>query len=111
MNVERQRHAEERGRILQALKEEYGRGAVTVSTLLGALDALGYPMLPESLQFSLTYLCDQGYIGVTRACELPGWRRDRPNGVLPDSIVTARILPLGIQLIDGMAPEDAGVRF
>ena len=84
---------------------------MTASTLLGALDAQNYPMTPESLQFSLTYLADQGYIAVSRAKDVPGYRRDRSNALLPETIVTARILPLGIRLIDALAQEDAAVRF
>lgn len=110
-NTEQLRHAEERGRILQVLQSEYGRGAVTAHTLLGALDALNYPMTLDSLQFSLTYLADSNYIAVTRASETPGYRKDRPGSLTPYTIVTARVLPLGIQLIDGQAPADVGVRF
>jgi hypothetical protein len=109
--MEQQRHAIERGRILQSLSQEYGRMPVMVATLLGALDALGYPMTPESMQFSLTYLADQGYVVVVRAGDTPGYRRDRANAVLPEAIVTARLLPRGLQLIDGAIAADPGVRF
>lgn len=110
-NTEQLRHAAERGAILQVLQTEYGRSAVSTHTLLAALDALNHPMTLDSLQFSLTYLSDSNYIAVTRAKDAPGYRSDRPGSVTPYTIITARVLPLGIQLIDGQAPVDVGVRF
>ena len=80
-------------------------------TLRGALDLRGYPVSPDSLGFHLVYLADEGYVRITRANEVPGWRMDRPNSGDPNAIVWAKLTPKGLRLIDGVEPEDLGVRF
>ena len=106
-----QRRAEERGAILRSLQEDYGREMTTVRSLSGALDLQGYPMSVESLQFSLQYLGDQGYIDVIRASQVPGYRRDRMGAGKPDTIIFVKLRPKGVQLLVGTAAEDPGVRF
>lgn len=111
IQLEQQRHAEERGAILRSLQEDYGREMTTVRSLSGALDLQGYPLSVESLQFSLQYLADQGYLKAIRAGEIPAYRRDRMGAGNPETILFVKLLPKGIQLLDGMAAEDPRVRF
>lgn len=105
------RHAAERGKILATLAEDYGRGSTSIHNLIGALDLLGVSLTDDGLAFHLTYLADGGYIQTTRARDLPSWRTDRRCECNGDAIVLVKLLPLGLQLIDGNAPEDPQVRF
>lgn len=109
--ADRVRHAKEKGGILLALKEEYSGRATRVADLVRVMDLLGYPMTGENMQFSLQYLADDGYVLITRACDMPGFRRDRMGSGAADMIVMAKITPRGIRLIDGTEPENAGVGF
>lgn len=109
--LERIRHAEERGRILAVLKEDYGRARTKVTSLAGALDLLGFPMSEESVGFSLRYLADQSFVQVWRVRDMAQFRRDRRATENPDTIVWATLTPRGLQLIDGAIAEDPGVRF
>ena len=110
-DVERARHAEERGAILLALSQDYSSRMTSVRALARALDLTGHPMRPEGLQFSLTYLAECDYIRIWRAEELPGWRSDRMNDTRGDTIVFARLLARGLQLIDGQVAPDPSVIF
>jgi hypothetical protein len=109
--LEQQRHAEERGIILRTLQQEYSREMTTVRSLAGALDLLGYPMSVESLQFSLLYLAERGFVRVWRAREMPGWRPDRQMDGRGDTVVCAKLLAEGVLLLDALRPADPGVRF
>jgi DNA-binding transcriptional ArsR family regulator len=109
--VEAQRHAEERGQILKLLREEYGGRLTTVRSLTGAMHLLGFPMSAATMQFSLAYLRDRGYIEVQTARQQPGYRIDRAIDVHPDAPVTARLMPDGVLLIDGHIKEDPAVIF
>jgi hypothetical protein len=109
--MEHARHAEERGAILQALRQDYRAQMTSVRSLARALDLVGHAMRPEGLEFSLAYLADCGYLRVWRAGDLPGWRTDRQNDVRGDAIVFARLLPKGLQLIDGRTAADPSVIF
>ena len=109
--VEMARHADERGRILLALHQEYGREMTSVRSLRGALDLLGYSLSQESLEFSLVYLAESGYLKIWRLRDTPAWRPDRDGDASPERIVFAKLLPKGVRLIDGREPADAGVRF
>lgn len=106
------RHAEERGKLLKALQEEYSGRMTRVATLRAALDLLGFPMSDVGIQFHLQYLADEGYISVQRAHEAAAYRRDRGHaGGDPNVIVWARLMPRGVRLIDGIEAENPGVRF
>lgn len=109
--MEKLRHAEERGKILQALQQEYGRAMTSVRSLVGAMDLLGFSMSGSNMQFSLQYLSDRGYVQIWRARELPSWRTDRANENNGEAILFAKLLPLGLQLIDGLTAASVGVRF
>jgi DNA-binding transcriptional ArsR family regulator len=111
--ADRARHAQVRGDIIRTLKEAYGGEMMMVRTLIRALDAQGFPLSQEDMEFHLAYLSDQGYIQIRRMRETPGYRRDRalPRGVRPDTIAFARLLPRGLQLMDGLIPEDPSVAF
>ncbi len=111
MTLDQVRHAEERGKILKILQEDYASRMTTVASLTGALDLLGYPMTSESLQFSLTYLHETGYVVALRVRQMPGWRSDRAHTVHPDSIATVKLSAKGLQLVDGAIAEDPLVRF
>jgi hypothetical protein len=104
------RHAEERGAILTTLKAAYGSEMTSTRTLWRVLNGARVPVSEEGLQFSLTYLADQGYIKVWRVRDTPGWRPDRP-GPRADVIVFARLLPRGLLLVDGQAEADPKVSF
>jgi len=111
--TERVQKSIERGEILRVLKESFTLTLTSVRTLQGALDALGISLSTEDLGFHLTYLAEQGYIEITRVKDLPGYRHDRPilGWEKPDAIRFARLRPKGLQLLDGLIPEDPSVRF
>jgi hypothetical protein len=104
------RHAEERGAILTTLKAAYGSEMISVRTLWRVLNGARISVSDEGLQFSLTYLADQGYIKIWRVRDTPGWRPDRP-GPRPEAIVFSRLLPKGLLLVDGQAEADPKVTF
>jgi DNA-binding transcriptional ArsR family regulator len=111
--AETARHAQVRGEIIRVLKEEYGGDMMTVRVLLRALDALGWSLSQEDIEFHLQYLADQGYVEVRRVRDTTGYRKDRvlQRGVKPATMVFARLLPRGIQLMDGLLAEDPSVAF
>lgn len=109
--VERQRHAQERGAIIKTLKEDFRRPMTTAKVLLGALDAQGISLSLEGLVFHLRYLGGQGFVEITEAQDMPGYRRDRPGSHKPESIMGAKLSPKGLQLLDGAIEEDPLVTF
>ena len=111
-DVERARHALEKGAILRVLQDAYGGPALMVSALGAVLDNLGFPMSPTGLQFALTYLGESGYARVSKAKDIPGFRRDRlRQGESPEMVVMAQLTPLGVKLLDGTVVEDEQIRF
>jgi len=111
LDVEHQRHAEERGAILRTLKEDFQREMTTVRTLLGALDAQAVTLSVAGITFHLKLLESSGYVRLTRARDLPGYRRDRWMEPKPDVIVGATLTPAGLQLLDGLVAEDPLIKF
>ena len=113
LEIERVAKAVQRGEILRVLKEDYNREMTSVRSLRGALDALGISLSENDLAFHLMYLADQGYLRFLRVKDLPGYRRDRsPWGEdKPDTIKFAKMLPRGLQLLDGCIAEDPSVKF
>jgi hypothetical protein len=109
--MDRARHAIERGHILLALQQDYREVMTSVRSLVGAIDLIGYPMTVKELEFHLVRLADGGYIRIWRAGDVPGYRRDRSMEERASRIVFARLLPPGLQLIDGDIAADPGVRF
>ena len=109
--MDKARHAQERGVIMKALLSDYSSRMTGFSTLYRALDLLGYPMDAAGLGFHLVRLCDLGYVKITRAEDLPTWRADRPNSGRGDAIVFARLSPKGLSLIDGDITADPAVSF
>jgi hypothetical protein len=109
--MERARHASERGMVLRALYSDFGSRMTGISTLYKALDLLGYSMDIQGLEFHLALLSDLEYVKITRAEDLPGWRSDRPNSGRARAIVFARLMPRGLNLIDGNIPSDPNVSF
>lgn len=110
-DLELMRHAAEKGAVLTALAQEYAREMVSVRSLYGALEITGTPMSMEGLQWALNYLADSGYVRIWRLKDLPTHRADRMMPGNVDTIVFAKLLPLGVQLMDGRAPADPGIRF
>jgi len=110
-DLELARHAAHRGAILRTLKEDYGPEMTTLRVLQRALDVQGVSLSAEDLEFHLTYLSDQAYVSIKRARDLPGFRTDRPGAVKPSAILMAKLLPSGLQLLDGLIPEDPSVTF
>ena len=109
--IEKQRLARRKGDVIRILQEDYRAKMTSVGSLLGALDMLGEPVDPRSLQFDLTYLSQQGYILTWCVRDMPGFRHDRINSGAPDDIRFAKLTPKGLQLLDGNAPEDPQVKF
>jgi hypothetical protein len=109
--MDRARHAEERGQVLEALKQNYRAPMTSVRSLAGALDLVGYPMTSSGLEFHLVYLADAGYLRIWRANDLPQYRQDRQHDRRADAILFARLTPRGLQLIDGLERPDPSVRF
>jgi hypothetical protein len=110
-DLERNRQARRKGDILRILVQDYRISMTSVRTLNGALDMLGEAVGPDSMQWHLTYLADQNYIKIWRVRDMPGFRHDRQSQEDPELIRFAKILPKGIQLIDGNAEEDPQVKF
>ncbi len=107
--MEDARHADERGSILNLLKQDYAQEMTPVGSLRRALDVLGYPMSQVNFDFHLTYLAESGYIKIWRQRDMPGYR---PGGfVNPAEIRFCKLLRLGLQLIDHNIPEDPKVTF
>ncbi len=109
--IEKQRLARRKGDIIRILQEDYRSRMTSVGSLLGALDMLGEPVDPKSLQFDLIYLSQQGYILTWCVRDMPGFRQDRASVGSPDEIRFAKLTPRGLQLLDGNAPEDPQVKF
>jgi hypothetical protein len=110
-SVESLRHAEERGKILKVLREDYGGRLTTVRSLTGALSLLGFPMSAQDMRFSLMYLRDRGYIEVQTVRDQPGYRPDRVSEVHPDAPMTVRLAADGVLLVEGHGKADPGVIF
>jgi hypothetical protein len=110
-DMQQLRHMQRRGAILRILAEDYTSAMTGTSSLLGALDMLGYPLSLESLQYHLTYLMEEGYISIQRMRDLPGWRSDREQVGSPNTIRFARLSPKGLRLVNGSIPADPEVRF
>lgn len=109
--MERARHSEERGVILQALRSDYRSKMTSVKSLGRALFLVARPMTEDGLQFHLNLLADSGYVKIWRVEDLPGWRADREAGSRYDAIVFTRLMPKGLQLIDGAIASDPTVSF
>ena len=109
--LQNDRHAEERGIILRVLAEDYIRPMTSMGSLQRTLDALGHSLGMETLSWHLHYLSDQGYIRVWRTKDMPNFRTDRAYSGSAEELRFARLLPLGAQLNDGVAPVDPKVRF
>jgi hypothetical protein len=109
--MEQARHAEQRGAVLQALRNDYTSEMTSVVSLSRALFMIGHSVTIDGLQFHLSLLADSGYARIWRARELPTFRPDRDTNVRPDKIVFARLAPKGLQLIDGKIPADPDVSF
>ena len=107
-NLQLQRHAEERGRILTLLADVE---MSSVKSLLFGLELSGYIMSPESLFSHCRYLQQSGYIRVLRVRDLPGWRADRVTEGNPDELRFAALLPKGLQLASGQIEADPMVSF
>ena len=110
-DIERARWAQERGSILRTLKEDYVREMTSTGSLIRVLDAQGVPLSHDELSFHLRYLADQSYVKIWRARDLPRFRRDRPMGISAETIMFAKLEPRGLQLLDGLIPEDPSVAF
>lgn len=112
-DVERVRRSLERGEILRVLKVDFCAAMTTVKTLRGALALGGFPLSFDGLAFHLEYLAQQGYVEAFRAKNMPGYRADRviSGWQRPESILSAKLMPRGLLLIDGLAPEDPAVSF
>lgn len=109
--LEQARHARERGTILRTLKEDYTREMTSTHTLLRVIDAQGFPLSHEDLSFHLRLMAEQGYVSIWRTRDLPGYRRDRPLQIAPDTIMFTKLSARGLQLMDGLIPEDPSVAF
>jgi len=99
----------ERGQILTALKQDYGREMTSVRSLWKALDLLGHPISASGLQYSLNLLNDEGYIRVWRASEFQ--RQDRVPDERGDVVIFCRVTPKGLRLIEGHEPANPSVVF
>lgn len=110
--MENLRHAQARGKILQILFEDYAREMTSTRNLIGALDLVGLSISEDSFAVHMTYLEQQGYIRVWRTQDMHGFRRDRLFGsARPDDMRFAKLLPKGLQLVDGECAEDPKVKF
>jgi hypothetical protein len=104
--LDSERHNLERGLVLRALCEDYAREMTGVASLARSLA----PVSAESLNLYLTYLSQQGYVAIWRAREMPSFRDDRA-WLDPSAIVFAKLMPKGLQLLDGDLDSDPKVAF
>lgn len=109
--MDKARHAWNRGMILRCLSADFDREMTGVAVLQRTLDTLGVSLSEEDLAFHLAYLGDQGYVRIWRVREVTGFRRDRVSGEKPDAIRFVKLLPRGLQLLDGHLAEDPMVAF
>jgi hypothetical protein len=112
-DVDLARHAAARGSIIRTLAEDYTSAMTSVRNLLGALDLQGISLSQSDIEFHLSYLADSGYVGIWRAKDTPGFRVDRRvrDWIKPDTILFAKLLPKGLQLLDGRIAEDPLIKF
>ena len=104
----------QRGQILRVLEENRGiEVAVDFTVLLRTLDTLGASLSAHDLRDCLRYLADKGYVALTRWRDLAAFRPDRlPRGGLrPDDIVSVKLSPAGLDLVQGSIPADPGISF
>ncbi len=113
MTVGQIRHALERGALIRTLKEDYTAEMTSVRALIGALDLQGVSLALKDLCFHLEVLADGGYVRIWRARDMPGFRADRlsESWAKPATILFAKLLPKGLQLLDGLIPEDPSIKF
>lgn len=111
--MEQIRHASERGTILMTLQQDYQSEMTAVKSLIRALDMQGISLSQDGVEFHLQYLAAQGYIALWRAREMAGFRTDRRQAgwVRPDTVMFAKLLPKGLQLVDGHIAADPLVSF
>jgi len=112
-DIENARHTQERGTLVRVLKENYQEEMTSIQMLIRMLDRLNIPLSYEGMVFHLHYLEDGGYLKLWRARDLPNFRRDRtaPGSRKPGDVMFAKLLPKGLQLLDGRIPEDPQVTF
>ena len=110
-DIEKARWARERGDILRTLKEDDAHGMTGMGTLIRVLDAQGVSLSRDEMSFHLRYLSDQGYARLSLGRDLSGYRRDRPMDISAETIMGAKLEPRGLQLLDGLIPEDPSVAF
>lgn len=110
--VEKQRHAVERGAILQTLAQDFTSEMTSVKVLRYSLDAQNISLSMEGLAFHLAYLEASKYVKLWRAKNVPGYRFDRVSGSQkPDTIMFAKLTPEGLKLVDGVIAADPLVTF
>jgi hypothetical protein len=103
--IDLERHRRERGLILELLSQA-GAAQVAFTSLWRMMDARNQTLAQESLKFHLViYLEPQGYVSLIRARDLKGWE-DRREA--PDAVISVKLLPKGIQLLN-RAIEDSEV--
>lgn len=108
--VKRNQRSAGRGKILQVLLEDY----VTERTRIGMLIQALPDRSPQEVYFDLTYLEQQEYVRVWRERDLELHRRDRmpdDDDWKPSDMVFAKLLPRGLQLVEGAIPGDPLVVF
>jgi hypothetical protein len=105
------RHAEERGAILHALQQDYTHRMTSLRVLGHALFLTGCAITPDGLRYHLSLLEASGYLRLWRQEDMPGFRTDREMGIDGAEIAFAKLLPKGMQLIDGQIAADPSVSF
>ncbi len=100
----------ERGTILEHLMANRGiQVPMAFFQLLRGLRLLNLPLSPRDLRDRLEYLAAKGYVEVRRLQDMPGFReRDLKGDQQPDHIVTVKLTPAGVDLLEGAA-SDPGV--
>jgi len=99
-----------RGKILQVLKEYYTDEFTEVTLICSTLG----DMSVERLAFHLTYLEQQEYVRIWRWRDLQTHRSDRtpPSADYdPNQMRFAKLLPKGVQLLEGGIPPDPVIKF
>ena len=94
----------ERGEILRTLSNHNGgASSCGLALLRRALDNVGISLSINDLKLRLVYLEGKEYVQCYRRKDIPAYaeKLDQPGGGRSDDIVTARLTPKGIDLVEG----------
>ena len=111
---ERIRTTFQRGNILTALRAEFTREKTPAAVLFHTVASLVAGLTRNEFDDHLTYLEGKEYIRLWHQRDMEEERDDRQpsdRDVRSDDIRFARLLPKGVDLLEGSIPADPGIDF